>query len=97
MAIVAVFQHPTLDRDRYERSVRALTGGKDRLESTGDWPVPGILSHAAGESPGGFRVVDVWESEEAFTAFGEHLMPVMAEIGVEGEPEVYPAHTFVAG
>ncbi len=28
-------------------------------------------------------------------SFGELLMPVLGAIGVEGEPEIYPAHTFV--
>ena len=45
----------------------------------------------------GFRVVDVWESEDAFRRFGETLMPILEEIGVEGQPEIYPAHTFVSG
>jgi hypothetical protein len=44
----------------------------------------------------GFRVVDVWESEEALARFADVLLPVLAEIGVEGEPYVYPAHTFVS-
>jgi hypothetical protein len=38
----------------------------------------------------------VWESEEAFNRFGETLLPILKEIGVEGRPEVYPAHTFVS-
>jgi hypothetical protein len=96
MAVVAVFQHPSLTRERYEKSVDGLTGGKSRMESPSDWPVEGLLAHVAGEGKNGFRVVDVWESEEAFNRFGEKLMPVLQGIGVQGEPEVYPAHTFVS-
>lgn len=95
MAVVVVFQSPSLTQERYEESVRRLTGGKDRLDSPSDWPVEGLLVHAAGESGSGFRVVDVWESEEAFARFGEALLPVLQEIGVEGAPDVYPAHTLV--
>jgi hypothetical protein len=73
-----------------------ITDGKRRVESPADWPVEGLLAHAAGESQSGFRVVDVWESEEAFARFGEKLGPVLEELGVEGEPEVYPAHTCVS-
>jgi hypothetical protein len=91
--IVAVFEGIT--RQQYEESVRRLVG-KDSLESTRDWPVDGILSHTAGEGPNGFRVVDVWESEEAFGRFGQELMPILQELGVPGQPEVYPAHTFVS-
>jgi hypothetical protein len=67
------------------------------LESPADWPVAGLLAHVAGQGENGFRVVDVWESEDAFRRFGETLMPILQEIGVEGQPEIYPTHTFVAG
>lgn len=95
MAVVAVFQGVT--REQYEETVRKLTGGKSRLESLADWPVEGLKAHIAGEGESGFRVVDVWESEEAFGRFGEKLMPILQELGVQGQPEVYPAHTFVSG
>lgn len=95
MAVVTVFQHPSLTQERYEETVRMITDGGS-LESPADWPVPGLLVHAAGQGPSGFRVVDVWESEEAFAAFGEHLMPVFGAVGIEGEPEIYPAHTIVS-
>ena len=95
MPIVAVFQGPTFTRQSYEESVRRLTGDKG-LKSPADWPVPGLLVHAAGQGPQGFRVVDVWESEEAFRQFGEKLMPILKAVGVEGAPETYRAHTFVS-
>jgi hypothetical protein len=94
--VVAVFQSPSLTQERYEESVRRLTGGGSRLESPADWPVEGLLAHVAGQGENGFRVVDVWESEEAFRLFGETLIPILQEIGVEGQPEIYPAHTFVS-
>ncbi len=97
MPVVAVFQDPSLTQERYEESVRRLTGGRSRLESPSDWPTAGLLAHIAGPAEGGFRVVDVWESEEAFRRFGEALMPILQEIGVEGAPDVYPAHTYVSG
>jgi hypothetical protein len=94
MPVVAVFQGIT--KDQYEQSVRRVTGGKDRVESPSDWPVEGLLAHISGEGPSGFRVVDVWESEEAFTHFGETIVPILQEIGADAEPEVYTAHTFVS-
>ena len=96
MPIVVVHQGPSLTQEAYEEAVRRLTGGKDRLESLSDWQVEGIVFHTAGQGANGFRVVDVWESEEAFGRFGETLGPIMEEIGVDDPPEVYPAHTFVA-
>ena len=94
MPVVAVFQG--LTQEQYEKSVDKVSGGKSRMESPSDWPVEGLLAHIAGQGETGFRVVDVWESEEAFNRFGETLLPILKEIGIEGRPEVYPAHTFIS-
>ena len=96
MVIVAVFHSPTLTQAKYEETVRGVTNGRPRMSSPADWPVPGLLAHIAGQGPHGFRVVDVWESEESFQKFGEKLMPVLKAAGVDGQPEIYPAHTFVS-
>jgi len=96
MAVVLVHEGPTVTQERYEQVVTAITDGKERMESLSDWPVEGILVHAAGQGPNGFRVVDVWESEEAAASFGEKLGPALAEAGIEEEPQLYPAHTFVS-
>jgi hypothetical protein len=94
--VVAIFQGPNFTQEQYEESVRGVTGGKSRVESPADWPVEGLLAHIAGEGDNGFRVVDVWESEEAFRRFGETLMPILQELGIEGQPEIYAAHTYVS-
>ena len=96
MAVVLIHQGPTVTQENYEATVRALTDGKGSLESVSDWPVEGLLVHAAGESPDGFRVVDVWESEEACQAFGEHLGPILEEVGITDPPQIYSAGTFVS-
>ena len=95
MPVVAVFHGIT--QDQYEQSVRGLTGSKSRMESPSDWPVEGLLAHIAGQGESGFRVVDVWESEEAFRRFGETLMPILQDLGIEAQPEIYPALAFVSG
>ena len=96
MAVVLVHEGPTVTQEGYEQVVEKLTGGKQRMESLSDWPVGGILMHSAGQGPNGFRVVDVWESEEAANVFGETLGPLLAEVGIEDPPQLYPAHTFVS-
>jgi len=96
MPIVLVHQGPTLTQESYDEVVRKLTDGKDRLEKLSDWPVDGIVFHTAGEGPNGFRVVDVWESEEAAGRFAEKIGPILEEVGVTDPPEVYPAHAFVS-
>src|SRR5919201_3456624 len=95
LAVVLVHQGPDVTRERYGQVVRSMMG-KDRAESPSDWPVEGLLVHAAGEGPSGFRVVDVWESEEAARQFGEKLAPQLQEAGITAEPEVYEAHAFLS-
>ncbi len=95
MAVVLVHQGPDVTRASYDKVIRSMMG-KERAESLSDWPVGGLLVHAAGEGPSGFRVVDVWESEEAAQRFGEKLAPHLQEAGITAEPELYPAHAFVS-
>jgi hypothetical protein len=95
MPVVLIHQGPTLTQERYEETVRRLTG-KSRMETPADWPVEGLLVHAAGQGERGFRVVDVWESEEAARRFGERLTPVLEEVGVKEQPELYSTHAFVS-
>jgi hypothetical protein len=98
MPVVAVFQGPSLTQLQYEESIRRLMGGKkSRPDSPSDWPVEGLLVHIAGEGQNGFRVIDVWESEEAFGRFGEQLMPILQELRIEVQPDISPALTFVSG
>jgi hypothetical protein len=92
-----VLVHEGITQEQYEESIRRLTNGqKDRMESVADWPAPGLLSHTAGQGANGFRVIDVWESQEALDTFGGQLMPLLGDIGVEGEPDIYPTHTYVS-
>ena len=97
MPVVLVHQGPTLTQERYEAAVRRLTAGKPSLESPSDWPVDGLLVHAAGEGSGGFRVVDLWESRGGGPTVRRDRSPtLLLELGVTDLPEVYPAHTFVS-
>jgi hypothetical protein len=96
MTVVLIHQGPSLTREKYDEIVRKLTGGKTKLDSPSDWPVEGLLVHVAGDSPQGFRVVDVWQSEDACNRFGEALGPILQEVGVDDVPEIYQAHTFVS-
>ena len=74
--MVAGYRAPDLTQEVYEQSAIRVSGGKTRMETPGDWPVEGLLAHVAGQGKNGFRVVDVWESEEAFQRFGEKLIPI---------------------
>jgi hypothetical protein len=43
------------------------------------------------------RVSEIWASREQFQAYGESLMPILTDLGIEfsGEPEVFEAHNLV--
>jgi hypothetical protein len=60
-------------------------------------PEGGVL-HVAGPSPnGGWRVVEVWESEDAARKFDEERVePLLQQVGVERPaPEVWQVHNLV--
>jgi hypothetical protein len=69
-----------------------------RLEAAGAGAPAGRLYHVALESDGLVQVFDVWESQEAFEAFGATLVPIMTELGVDpGQPHVSPVRNIIAG
>jgi hypothetical protein len=92
MLILAVHETPTLTRERYERVVRRLTGGKSRIESPADLPFEGLLVHAAGEGPNGFYIFDVFESEAAVERFRVAMGTIPEEMGIAEPPTFFPAH-----
>jgi len=55
-----------------------------------------LLSHVGFANPeGGWMVVDVWESAEAFAEFGKILFPLVQKTGVNvPEPKIIPAYYF---
>ena len=66
-----------------------------RLESAGVWPNPdGLEFHVLFGSEGNLRVSEIWDSREQFGAFGEHLQPILADVGIgfSAEPEVFDVH-----
>ena len=75
MAILMIHDAPGGTKEHYEE-VGARLGQSGAFDSLSDWQTDGILSHVAGPTDDGWRVVDVWESEEAFQRFGEKIGPV---------------------
>jgi quinol monooxygenase YgiN len=58
---------------------------------------PGLLYHVDGPIEGGWRVVDVWESQEAFDKFfQEKLGQALQEAGLAlPQPQAWPAERIV--
>ena len=81
-------------RAKYEKSVKMILKG--RRKRLTDWPVKGVLAHIAGPMPGGWRVIDVWQSRAAFNQFGKKLKPVLKKIGMQGvRPKIFPLTRFI--
>lgn len=69
-----------------------------KLEAAGAGAPAGRLYHVALETDGQIQVFDVWDSKEAFEAFGETLVPIMAGLGADpGEPMVSRVHNIIQG
>ena len=94
MPVLMIHDSPGATQELYEKAVALLTDGRG-MKTLADWPVAGILSHVAGPTEDGWRVVDVWESEDAFARFGEVIGPVLQELGFPGEPQLFPIHHLV--
>lgn len=64
-----------------------------RLEAAGSGQPAGRLHHSGFGTDGDMEVYEVWESPAAFEAYGQTLMPILLEAGVDpGEPTVMPIH-----
>jgi hypothetical protein len=81
---------PNVTTEQYDETIR-------RLETSGDWLPKGLEYHVAFKSNGNFRVSEIWDSREQFDAFGERLMPVLKDVGIElsGEPEMLEIHNII--
>lgn len=58
------------------------------------WPPDGMQLHVLFGTEGDLKVSEIWESPEQLSAFGERLLPVLNEVGVQatGEPEIFEVH-----
>jgi hypothetical protein len=65
-------------------------------------PLPGgLIVHVAGPTDEGFRIIDIWENEQAWENFrAQRLAPAIAALGGPSRPEptfrgLHPAHVVV--
>ncbi len=88
MAVAMLVDNPEGSQETYEK-VRERLG----LER----PAGGIF-HVAGPSPnGGWRVIEVWESEEDAKRFVERLRPAFEAVGAPAPPppQLWPVHNYM--
>jgi hypothetical protein len=90
MSIVVRFQPASLTSEQYDESLR-------RLEEGGEFPPDGLDHHVCFGSEGNLRVSEIWDSREQLEAFGERLMPLLADVGIQfsGEPEIFEVQNIV--
>jgi hypothetical protein len=68
----------------------------ERLKKAGAAHPPGRSYHAAFGPPDKLAVFDVWSSQAAFDKFGQTLMPILQELGVDaGQLSVLEIHKVV--
>ena len=91
MALTVLYEIPGLTQGQYDTIIKELQSGGVAAQ--------GRIFHVAGPMEGGWRVVDVFESQEAFEQFiGEGLGPVMQKLGVTPPPLKFsPVHNMLRG
>ncbi len=75
--------------EQYDETIR-------RLQDAGDFPPDGLELHVCFLADGQLRVSEVWDSQEQLDAFGERLMPILADVGIDpGQPETFQVHNVI--
>ena len=87
MSLLVRFSPESLTRDQYDEVQRRLNEG-------GHWPPEGLEYHVCFGTDGQMRVSEIWSSPEQFEAFGQHLLPIVGEVGVgmSAPPELLEIH-----
>ena len=91
MSIVVRFSPTSMSSATYDATIRRIE------DAEGAWPPEGLDYHICFGSDGNLRVSEIWDSREQFEAFGERLMPILADMGIEfsGAPEIFTVHNTI--
>jgi hypothetical protein len=89
MSILVRFTPASLTQEQYDESVR-------RIQQEGPFPAEGMDVHVCFGVEPNLRVSEIWDSREQWEAFGERLMPVLADVGIDpGQPELIEVRNIV--
>jgi hypothetical protein len=91
MTFVRLFDNPGVTQEQYDAASQQIGVTPDNL------PEGGLL-HVAGPGPhGGWRVVEIWESEQAAQKFDEEQVePVLSQVGIQRPaPDVWQVHNLI--
>ena len=90
MAVAFLQELAGATQEQYDQVVETLRGQTAQ----------GRIFHVAGPIEGGWRIVDVWESQEAVNKFfQEQLGPALQEVGLAAAtpPQFWPVHHMLSG
>ena len=91
MALCIYFPLEGMSADKYDQVIK-------ELQDAGAGSPPGRSYHVAFAMGNGLQVVDVWDSQEAFDAFGQTLMPILTGHGIDpGQPAIGEVHNIIVG
>lgn len=89
MAYARMFNNPNVTKEQYDAMTAKLGIGEDNM------PDGGVV-HIAGEAGGGWRVVEVWESEQHAAAWDATLEPQLEAAGIKRPaPETWQVHNLM--
>jgi quinol monooxygenase YgiN len=90
MAIAMLVDVPGLTREQFETAAR-------QAKQAG--PQPGMLYHAAGPMNGGYRIVEVWDSQDAADAFyrSAHYRQATATLVMQPTITTWPVYALDDG
>jgi hypothetical protein len=89
VSLLVRFAPPSLTAQQYDAVVR-------RLNEEGVSPADGLDYEICFGSEGNLKVSLVWDTQEQFEAFGQRLMPILAEMGIDpGQPEIFQVHNII--
>ena len=90
MSFVVRFVPDSMSTQKYEEVLR-------RLDAAGASAPEGRIFHVAFGDPSALRVSDLWDTKENFERFGQTLMPILQDLGVDpGTPEFIDAYNIIA-
>jgi hypothetical protein len=91
MSIVVRFHPTNVTIAQYEEVVRREKGAGVKF------PPDGRGYHVCFGTDRDLHVSEIWDSQEQFQAYGEFLMPILADVGIQfsDEPEVFEVHNII--
>jgi len=91
MSIVVRFSPVSMTAEKYDEAIQR------HADEGIAFPPDGMELHVCFGPEGNLRVSEIWDSREQLQAYGEKLLPLLADVGIQvsGDPEIFEAHNIV--